>query len=109
MSIQEVYFKDIADALREKTGLTGKIKATAFAATIRSIQVGGGGGGGDTPSPGGCTEASYLHMPVIISDQPLNEIRVDLKLPNTVTATLSMYSVLSNNTVWTESFCVEEV
>lgn len=107
MSIQEVYFKDIADALREKTGLTGKIKATAFAATIRSIQV--GGGGGDTPSPGGCTEASYLHMPVIISDQPLNDIRVDLKLPNTVTVTLPMYSVTTNLTIHTESFCVEEV
>lgn len=40
MSTQETYLKGIADAIRAKTGLTGTIKASEFAAKIAAIPTG---------------------------------------------------------------------
>ena len=42
MSVQEEKLKAIADAIREKKGTTGPIKANDFASEILSIESGGG-------------------------------------------------------------------
>lgn len=57
MSTQEERFKEIADAIREKDGTTGPIKALDFADRIRAIPTGGGEQEG---LPDGYTQLSYI-------------------------------------------------
>ena len=46
MTTQETYLKEIADAIRAKTGETGPIQASQFAAKIAEIQT-----AADAPKP----------------------------------------------------------
>jgi len=94
--IERASLTGIADETRRLTGATHLLSPAEIKQLLSTVG-------------SGCTEASFLHMPVIISDKPQNGVVAYIKIPAVASATLPAYPTVANLTLPTESFCVEEV